>query len=282
MKKLNFDLAGISTVGLDLIALLNAPDTTVKQIAVQAKLDPVIYGNLVACANSPLYKGLQPTLDILTSLVRLGQREIKRIVYQVVLRGAFFHESPALNSLLRRIWMQSLATNIFMKKLVSASPEAYTLEQEELELLGCLGLIHNIGYVVLLVNYQDHFLDFFTTHAGLPLPDFFEEERIWFDDHDHFSVGQAVLDHWHFPRFAWEIVGQYHCPGSTFRGRFPRLHHLLRLSRHLIMMTEYNFHPKVPADFWLRDTDVPPVEFDFETLIQDVRDSALRMEASFS
>ena len=136
MKKLNFDLPGISPVGLELIALLNSPDTTVKQIAAQAKLDPVIYGNLVACANSPMYKGVQSSLDILTSLVRLGQREIKRIVYQVVLRGAFFHESSALNAILQRIWMQSLTANIFMQKLVAAIPEAYALEHEEVELLG--------------------------------------------------------------------------------------------------------------------------------------------------
>lgn len=282
MKKLNFDLPGISPVGLELIALLNSPDATVKQIAAQAKLDPVIYGNLVACANSPLYKGVQSSLDILTSLVRLGQREIRRVVYQVVLRGAFFHESKALNAILRRIWMQSLTANIFMQKLVAATPEAYALEHEEVELLGCLGLIHNIGYVVLLVNFQDRFLDFFTSHADLPLPEFFEEERIWFDDHDHFSAGRAVLGHWHFPQFTWEIVGQYHCPGQVFQGRYPQLHSLLRLARHVIMMTEYNVHPKTPADFWLHGTEMPAVELDFETLIQDVRQSAQRVEGAFA
>lgn len=282
MSTLNFDLPGISSVGLDLIALLNSPDATVKQIAAQAKLDPVIYGNLVACANSPAYKGIHSTLDILTSLVRLGQREIKRIVYQVVLRGAFFHESTELNSVLRRIWMQSLTANIFMQKLVSMTPEAYTLDHEEVELLGCLGLIHNLGYVVLLVNFRDRFLDFFVSHADLSLPDFFEEEQVWFDGHDHFSAGRAVLAHWHFPRCAWEIVGQYHCPNSEFQGRYPQLHSLLRLSRHVIMMTEYNFHPTTPADYWLQGTELPAVELDFETLIQDVRDSVLRVEGSFS
>ncbi|NCD23975.1 MAG: HDOD domain-containing protein [Deltaproteobacteria bacterium] len=281
MSTLKYDLPGISSVGLDLIALLNSPETTVKQIAAQAKLDPVIYGNLVACANSPMYQGVHPSLDILTSLVRLGQREIKRIVYQVVLRGAFFHESTELNVLLRRIWLQSLTANVFMQRLVSMTPEAYTLDHEEIELLGCLGLIHNLGYVVLLANYRDRFLKFFEAHADLPLSDFFDREYAWFDDHDHFSAGRAVLSHWNFPRCAWEIVGQYHCPNSEFQGIYPQLHSLLRLSRHVIMMTEYNFHPRIPADYWLHGTDLPAVELDFETLIQDVRDTVLRVEGAF-
>ena len=86
MDNLNFDLPGISPVGLDLITLLNTSQTTVKQIAAQARLDPVIFGNIIACANSPMYQEANKSTDILTSLVRLGQREIKRIVYQVVLR----------------------------------------------------------------------------------------------------------------------------------------------------------------------------------------------------
>ena len=123
MDNLSFDLPGISPVGLDLITLLNASQATVKQIAAQARLDPVIFGNIIACANSPMYQEANKSADILTSLVRLGQREIKRIVYQVVLRSAFFHESVEINAILDRVWRQSLTANLFMQKFVSAVPE---------------------------------------------------------------------------------------------------------------------------------------------------------------
>jgi len=56
MDTLSFDLPGISPVGLDLITLLNTSQATVKQIAAQARLDPVIFGNIIACANSPMYQ----------------------------------------------------------------------------------------------------------------------------------------------------------------------------------------------------------------------------------
>ena len=282
MDSLSFDLPGISPVGLDLIALLNSPQATVKQIAAQARLDPVIFGNIVACANSPLFHEVNKSTDILTSLVRLGQREIKRIVYQVVLRSAFYHDSAEVNSILRRIWQQSLTASVFMQKFVSAVPEAYVLESEGHEQLECLGLIHNIGYVVLLVNFQERFLDFFTEAQGLPLPDFFHREREWFDGHDHFSAGAAVLAAWNFPEAAVEIVGHYASPGRDFHGRCPALLDLLRLSRHVIMMTESNFHPRKPADFWLDGTEIPAAEVDYDQIISDVRDTVHSIEGSFA
>lgn len=282
MDTLNFVLPGISPVGLDLIALLNSPHATVKQIASQAKLDPVIFGNIIACANSSAYQGLSKSTDILSSLVRLGHREIKRIVYQVVLRAAFYHESVELNLILRQIWKQSLTANVFMQKFVAAVPGAYSLEMDALEYLECLGLLHNIGYVVLLVNFQDRFHDFFLQNGDLPLSDFFQEEKNWFEEYDHFSAGRSILEHWNFPKSLWEIVGQYQYPAINFQGQYPALHNLLRLSRHVVMMTEYNFHPKTPANFWLEGTDLPEAEVDYEQIIQDVRESVLNIESSFS
>jgi len=269
-------------VGLDLITLLNTSQTTVKQIAAQAKLDPVIFGNIIACANSPMYHEANKSTDILTSLVRLGQREIKRIVYQVVLRSAFFHESTEINTILRRIWQQSLTANVFMQQFVSAVPGGYDLETEALECMECLGLIHNIGYVVLLVNFQERFLEFFNRSSGLDLPDFFEEERRWFDGFDHFSAGHAVLEAWNFPQPICEVVAQYGFGAETFHGRYPALQNLLRLSRHVIMMTESNFHPKKPADFWLNGTDLPAIEVDYEQIISDVRQCVQSIEGSFA
>jgi len=282
MDNLNFDLPGISPVGLDLITLLNTSQATVKQIAAQARLDPIIFGNIIACANSPMYQEANKSTDILTSLVRLGQREIKRIVYQVVLRSAFFHESTEINGILNRVWRQSLTANIFMQKFVSAAPGAYSLDVEAMESLECLGLIHNIGYVVLLVNFQDRYLEFFKRCEGLDLPGFFEEESRWFDGFDHFSAGYGVLEAWNFPQSMCEVVAQYGFANEIFQGRYPALHNLLRLSRHVIMMMDSNFHPKVPADFWLKGTELPASEVDYEEIISDVRHCVQSIEGSFS
>lgn len=282
MDTLSFDLPGISPVGLDLITLLNTSQATVKQIAAQAKLDPVIFGNIIACANSPMYHEANNSTDILTSLVRLGQREIKRIVYQVVLRAAFFHESTEINAVLHRIWQQSLTANVFMQQFVSAVPDAYELDAEGLGFLECLGLIHNIGYVVLLVNFQDRYLDFFRRSEELDLPAFFEEERRFFEGFDHFSAGQEVLEAWNFPQPVCEIVAQYGFGKEAFQGSYPGLHSLLRLSRHVIMMTDANFHPKKPADFWLNGTDLPASEVDYEQIINEVRQCVTSIEGSFA
>ncbi len=282
MDSLCYDLPGMSPVGLGLIALLNTPGTTVKQIAVQAELDPAIFGNIVGCANSPAYTGLNKSTDILASLLRLGQREVRRIVFQVVLRGAFHHESQPISTILRRIWLQSLATNVSMHKLTAAASESFALDQEEARFAECLGLLHNIGYLVLLANFPHRFLDFFSRHEDLPLPAFFDQEQRWFHPHDHFSCGRAVLEVWNFPRSFSEIVAGYKEPAGEFRGSHPRLHGMLRLSRHAISMTEYAFHPVQPDGFWMEGAELPDGQPDFSTLIPDVRQSVQHVEASFS
>ena len=73
-----------------------------------------------------------------------------------------------------------------MQKFVSSVPDAYALDVEGMECLECLGLIHNIGYVVLLVNFQERFLEFFSRNPEPELSVFFEKERAWFDGFDHF------------------------------------------------------------------------------------------------
>jgi HD-like signal output (HDOD) protein len=161
-------------------------------------------------------------------------------------------------------------------------PGAYRLTEEGLDYLECLGLLHNIGYVVLLVNFQDRFLDFFTRSAGLDLPDFFSAEREWFDGYDHFTAGAAVLGVWRFPAPLADIVAGYATGDLEFEGEFSDLYNLLRLSRHVIMMTESNFHPRKPADYWLEGTRIPAAEVDYDQIISDVRDSVRSIEASFS
>ena len=59
MDTLSFDLPGISPVGLDLIALLNSPQATVKQIAAQGRdveefIPAVIYEDIMKRLYKPL------------------------------------------------------------------------------------------------------------------------------------------------------------------------------------------------------------------------------------
>jgi len=187
-----------------------------------------------------------------------------------------------INAILNRVWRQSLTANLFMQKFVSAAPDAYSLDGEVSEYLECLGLIHNIGYVVLLVNFQDRFLEFFKRCEGLDLPGVFEEEGRWFDGFDHFSAGHAVLEAWNFPQPVCEVVAQYGFANEDFQGQYPALHNLMRLSRHVIMMMDSNFHPKKPADFWLSGTELPAAEVDYEEIINDVRHCVQSIEGSFS
>ena len=48
------------------------------------------------------------------------------------------------------------------------------------------------------------------------------------------------------------------------------------------MMTESNFHPRKPADFWLDGTEIPAAEVDYDQIISDVRDTVHSIEGSFA
>ncbi|GAB1410076.1 hypothetical protein MASR1M90_12300 [Desulfovibrionales bacterium] len=244
---LDFDLPSVRQITLELMALLNSEDTSLKDIIATIKLDPALTGRLLSYANSPFLAPLSTITDLEQAIVRIGRNDLKTIFYRTVMRDAFATTDPRLDALMRPIWTHSLAASVALDKLMPIMRSHLELDEEEQNFISTLGIMHNIGFLVLQHNFPQAFFDLFHASPPLSLDTFQEAEHAAFAGLDHGLAGKYVLDHWYFPHFLSDIVL------NLFPSPHPAsdLLSLIRLSNHLAMHAGLSFYPSVPATFWI-------------------------------
>lgn len=247
-QDLDFDLPSVRQVTLELMTLLNSGDASTQDIIATIRLDPALTGRLLSYANSPFLAPLSTISDLESAVIRIGRNDVKTIFYRTVMRDAFATTDPLLDALMRPIWIHSLAASVALDKLMPVLRPHLTLGEDEQSFISTLGIMHNIGFLVIQHNYPQAFFDFF--HSALPqsLDEFQEAERMAFAGLDHGLAGKYVLDHWYFP----------HCVSDIALNLFPSAHSApdllsaIRLSNHLAICADLSFYPSVPKNFWIQ------------------------------
>lgn len=282
LAQIDFNIPGIKNVGMELMKLLNAPEPDMDSIARTIELDPALFGSVMACANSPLFCGISEILDLRVAINRLGLKEIRRIVFHVVLESAFRSDNSEINKLLKKIWTQNLAVSLTMQRLVQECPQVAALPMDMVTLIYPLGLMHVIGIPVLIINRYTAFARFVREDLGLPLPEIYARERELFDGFDHFELGAELVKRWAFPDFVPEIIATYSQPEPSLDKDSRVLHSLLRHARHLAQEWGYAALPAAPEGYWLEGNVFDLGHVDMEKLAQDVKDQLSRIIQLFS
>jgi len=282
LAQIDFNIPGIKNVGMELMKLLNAPEADMDAIARTIELDPALFGSVLACANSPLFCGISEIIDLRVAINRLGLKEIRRIVFHVVLESAFRSDNTHINKLLRGIWSQNLAVSLIMQRLAAEQPEVKSLPMDMVTLIYPLGLMHVIGMPVLIINRYEAFAHFVAEDLRRPLPDIFAREKEVFDGFDHFELGAELVKRWGFPDFVPEVIATYNQPEPALDDDTRVLHTLLRQARHLAQEWNYAALPDAPEGFWLEANVFDLAEADLEAIETDVREQLSKIEIMFS
>lgn len=280
LAHIDFNIPGVKAVGMELMKLINAPSPDMEAFARTVELDPAIFGSILACANSPLFAGITEISDLRVALNRLGMKEIRRIIFHVVLESAFRSDNAEINKLLRAIWKQNLAVSLTMQRLIQDCPQVKALPMDMVAMIYPLGLMHVIGIPVLAINYYDAFAKFIAEDLSQPLPDIYAREKELFDGFDHFELGAEMVKRWGFPDFVPDIISSYHVPEPTLGADSRTLHALLRLARHLAQEYGYAALPDSPPGYWLQGNvlDLSGVnEDDIKADVMDQLDKILKM-----
>ncbi|MBE1423609.1 HD-like signal output (HDOD) protein [Desulfomicrobium macestii] len=280
LAHIDFNIPGVKAVGMELMKLINAPSPDMEAFARTVELDPAIFGSILACANSPLFAGITEISDLRVALNRLGMKEIRRIIFHVVLESAFRSDNAEINKLLRAIWKQNLAVSLTMQRLIQDCPQVKALPMDMVGMIYPLGLMHVIGIPVLAINYYDAFAKFIAEDLSQPLPDIFAREKELFDGFDHFELGAEMVKRWGFPDFVPDIISSYHVPEPSLDTDSRTLHSLLRLARHLAQEYGYAALPDSPPGYWLQGNvlDLSGVnEDDIKADVMDQLDKILKM-----
>lgn len=280
LAHIDFNIPGVKAVGMELMKLINAPSPDMEAFARTVELDPAIFGSILACANSPLFAGITEISDLKVALNRLGMKEIRRIIFHVVLESAFRSDNAEINKLLRAIWKQNLAVSLTMQRLIQDCPQVKALPMDMVAMIYPLGLMHVIGIPVLAINYYDAFAKFITEDLSRPLPEIFAREKELFNSFDHFELGAEMVKRWGFPDFVPDIISSYHVPEPSLDTDSRTLHSLLRLARHLAQEYGYAALPDSPPGYWLQGNvlDQSGVnEDDIKADVMDQLDKILKM-----
>lgn len=282
LAQIDFNIPGIKNVGMELMKLLNVPEPDMDAIARTIELDPALFGSVLACANSPLFCGISEIIDLRVAINRLGLKEIRRIVFHVVLESAFRSDNSDINRLLRAIWSQNLAVSLTMQRLATECPAVRALPMDMVTLIYPLGLMHVIGIPVLIINRYDVFSRFIREDMRRPLPDIYARERELFDGFDHFELGAELIKRWGFPDFVPEVIATYNLPEPPLDKDTRVLHSLLRHARHLAQEWGFAALPTAPEGYWLEGNVFDLDGIDTQALADEVRDQMDRIVKMFS
>lgn len=281
-SQIDFNVPGIKAVGMELMKLVNTPEPDTEAIARTVELDPALFGSILACANSPLHAGISEIVDLRMAITRLGLKEIRRIIFHVVLESAFRSDNTETNRLLRLLWKQNLAVSLTMQRLIQDSAALRTLPVDMVGLIYPLGLMHVIGIPILIINYYSQFAKFIRDDMGRPLPEIYAREKEIFDGFDHFLLGAELLRRWGFPDFFRAVIATYHQPDPILDDNSRLLHSLLRLARHLAQEWGYAVLPVAPEGYWLRGNVLDLAGLDTEKLAADVAEQLRHIRDMFS
>ena len=270
LARIDFNIPGVKVVGMELITLLNAPEPNMVEIARTAELDPAVLGSILACANSPLYGGITEVVDLRVALPRLGLKEIRRIIFHVVLESAFRSDNAEANTVLRELWRLSLTVALIMQRLIPDCPQVRSLPVDRLAMVYPLGLMHSIGIPVLLINFFDIFAKALREGMDPSLPEMFHREKGLFDGFDHCVLGSELVSRWGFPDFFCDVIGAYHQANPDLNAHSRVLHSLLRYARYLAadLVAADDTH----QDYWLQGNMLDTSSVDPVSVMADVID----------
>jgi HD-GYP domain-containing protein (c-di-GMP phosphodiesterase class II) len=180
-KKDEIELPVLSKVVQEIQDVMNNPATTIDQLASIIERDAVISVRLIAVANSPVYRGAGKVVTVRDAIPRVGVKETHSIVTTISNKSIYETKDKKFKSIMENLWLHSLASGYIAKALSTE------LKLGDVEMYYFLGLVHDIGKVLLLKTFND-------LHAKNESLDIGE---IMAAIHEaHTSFGGAILRKW--------------------------------------------------------------------------------------
>ena len=154
----------------------------------------MISGKLITIANSSLYKGLDDVNSLNGALVRLGLKHTLSVCSALATRNLFNSENKELKAELDKLWIHSFAVATLARTLAKEKG------LENLDTIYLMGLVHDIGKMLLLKVFVDMYPD-------VPISD----ENLQLAMHEiHTTFGGVLLKKMHFSKQIIKVAEFHH------------------------------------------------------------------------
>lgn len=174
--------------------LLAGKDPSVDELAKIVEKDLVISGKLITIANSSLYKGLDDVNSLNCALVRLGLQHTLGVCSALATKNLFDSENEALKTEMDKLWVHSFAVATLARRLAEEKG------LDNLETVFLMGLVHDIGKMLLMKVFVDMYPDLCIS-----------DEDLQFVIHEiHTTFGGVLLKKMNFSKQIIKIAEIHH------------------------------------------------------------------------
>ncbi|MFT4537958.1 MAG: HD-like signal output (HDOD) protein [Planctomycetota bacterium] len=142
VEKGKFDLPMLPATNVAAMNLAANPGADLSEIVDLIASDPVLSSELLKIANSVVYATEEPADTLHAAVMRIGMRGLRSLIYSVSIKGAIL-TNKSLAHYSEEVWRQSYSVGTIARKIAP-------LTREDPEKAFLLGLLHDLGKVVLL------------------------------------------------------------------------------------------------------------------------------------
>ncbi len=228
----NLTLPQLHRAAERILPLLADPRCSLTDIAEQLATDQVVAAAVLRMANSPLYRGLDKITSLQPAVGRLGIRAVRTLLLHESLRGAMFSGEGMLSDFADVLWRRSLAGGAIMRRLAqltSADPDDAFL----------IGLLHDIGYVVVLRIVSGD--------RNASRYEIAPETLEYLCSESHQEFGELIAVKWGLPPALRALISDHHSDPSTDD---PLRRDRLRLQLTDMITSLLGYSPWAPYDLW--------------------------------
>lgn len=188
----SLQLPSLPEIALKVKKALSRDDSSALDVARIVAADPVMATRLIAVANGPLNRGVEPVTSIQQAVVRLGVQVCKNLVMSFAMSQLFKSQSSQLNQRMQQLYDRS----------VDVAAIAFALSRHSGQLnpdhVLLAGLLHDIGEVPILAHIEK---------TGLLVES--ESELDAIIARLKGFVGAMVVRHWELPVDFLNVVENY-------------------------------------------------------------------------
>jgi HD-like signal output (HDOD) protein len=227
-----FELPVLPRTATEIIELGRRPRAEISDYARVVESDPSVVKAVIDVANSSFFSSLSDVSGLDQAIVRIGLRQLERIVLTHAMRSRVFRVR-GYEQTLQRLVAHSLAAGIGAQAAAatSSAPSGDAF-------LG--GLFHDLGKFVLVRIVGDVQKKLHWTAPPRLLDDAFGAF--------HVQIGESICRHWEFPEMICDAVGAHECPGEASRGT--ELHRAVYLGNRLahVVIDGVDLREALPGD----------------------------------
>lgn len=199
-------VASLPSIFTRLDKLINDSDSDLADIADIIAEDPGLSVRLLKIANSAMFNFPSEVDSITRAVAIIGTRQLRDLVLATQVITMFEHIDDSIFTM-RSFWKHSIATGILARLLASHRRE------QNIEYFYLLGLLHDIGRLVMFIEQPDLTLKAITYRIENNIS--LHEAELTVFGFDHSAVGSELMCKWGLPRAMFEAVCYHHKPSLS-------------------------------------------------------------------